>query len=480
MIKENIQRELENIVGKQNVSENFYRISEYCVNHVAKNIFAMSKYEPFVVVRPKSIQQLKEAVTYAYSNSVPIFIRGAGTGYSGGEVPTTGGIVLETTGLNNVIAVDTNGRYVTCEAGITVLELNDILKKYGLWWPHDPGSREWSTVGGAISTLGCGAFTTKYGYASNNVVSLKVVTADGNLVKIGSKVRNDITSYNLLDLMTSAEGTLGVIVEVTLKVFPIPASRKLTIGLFKDFSNAVKTCYEISDSGLYPESLMLEDKLRFSLEGLAPFIDLEHPKVKELRLDLMEAVLIVVYAGKENIVDAASQQTKEIILANGGKLAEDKEIIDAYWRSKTELPSWSKEMGNIKIHSFVPAIPLCKVPKFFEIYGRLTSELNLSRVGARVYVVLPYLECTLSPSIAFDDTDPHNVRAYEEFTRIFSEEVIKLEGAPASTTGVGMRLIDIAERLVDPGQLDLARKIKTAFDPKCLLNRDKKFRLNSI
>ncbi|MEM4239345.1 MAG: FAD-binding oxidoreductase, partial [Nitrososphaerota archaeon] len=240
VLQPSIRQNIEGIVGKHNVSENFYKISDYCMNHVAKNIFAMSKYEPFLVVRPQNLDQLINLVKYANNNSIPIFIRGGGTGYSGGEVPTSSGIVLEMTGLNKVISVDAEGRYVVCEAGITVLELNNILqKKYGLWWPHDPGSREWATVGGSISTLGCGAYTTKYGYASDNVVSMKVVTPEGNLATIGSKVRHDATSYNLLDLMTSAEGTLGVIVEATLKVFPTPEKRIVSISLFEKFQDAV-------------------------------------------------------------------------------------------------------------------------------------------------------------------------------------------------------------------------------------------------
>ncbi|MEM2072499.1 MAG: FAD-binding oxidoreductase [Candidatus Caldarchaeum sp.] len=478
VLQPSIRQNIEGIVGKHNVSENFYKISDYCMNHVAKNIFAMSKYEPFLVVRPQNLDQLINLVKYANNNSIPIFIRGGGTGYSGGEVPTSSGIVLEMTGLNKVISVDAEGRYVVCEAGITVLELNNILqKKYGLWWPHDPGSREWATVGGSISTLGCGAYTTKYGYASDNVVSMKVVTPEGNLATIGSKVRHDATSYNLLDLMTSAEGTLGVIVEATLKVFPTPEKRIVSISLFEKFQDAVKACYDIADSGLYPESLMLEDVLRFTLEGLAPFIDLESPIIKKLKLDSIEAAGIVSYAGKNEVTETSIRQTNKIIQMHNGKIIEDREIINAYWRSKTELPSWSKELGNIKIHSFVPAIPLYKAPQFYHKYVQVASELDLSKVGARFYVVLPYLECTISPTVAFDDKDPENVRNYEEFTRRLSQEVIQLEGAPASTTGVGMRLIDVVEHLLDHGQMELARKIKSSLDPGLLFNRGKKLRV---
>lgn len=477
IIELGMRQDLEKIVGSANVSTSFFKISEYCMNHVAKNIFAMSKHEPFIVARPQTLEQVVNLVKYAYQNSIPVYVRGGGTGYSGGEVPTSSGIVLEMTGLNRILSIDKEGRYVTCEAGVTVQALNQELRKHGLWWPHDPGSREWATIGGSISTLGCGAFTTKYGYASNNVVSLNLVTAEGKLVKIGSKVRNDITSYNLIDLITSAEGTLGVIAAVTLKVSTIPEQRTVSIALFKRFSDAVSTCYDLADAGLYPESLMLEDTLRFSLEGLAPFIDLTSPIVEELKLDSMEAAMIVSYSGRPNVVETDTKNTKEIIGENGGKIVEAREVLDAYWRSKTELPSWSKEMGEFKIHSFVPAVPLHRATEFYNVYYRLAEELDLSKVGARFYVVLPFLECTISPSIIFNDNDPDSVRRYEEFTRRFSKETIRLEGAPASTTGVGMRLLDIVEGLLEPNQMELARKIKSAFDSRNILNRNKKLRM---
>lgn len=472
-----VKKDLEEIIGNENVSNNFYMISEYCMNHVAKNIFAMSKTAPFIVARPPTINHLVRVVKYAYENDIPMFLRGGGTGYSGGEVPTSAGIVIELSGLNKVKSVDVNGRFVTCEAGITVKDLNTYLEQhYGLWWPHDPGSRDWATIGGSISTLGCGAYTTKYGYAPSSVTHLKVITPEGEVVELGSKVRNDMTCYNMLDLFTSSEGTLGIIAEATLKIFPIPKNREIAIGIFESFKEAVHACYELIDAGLYPESLMLEDSLRFLLEGLAPHMDVDHPSVKKLQLDRREAVMITSYAGRQEIVKYCCDMTGNIMSNNGAILVDDKGVIEAYWKSKTELPSWSKEMPNVRVHSFVPAIPLNIAPEFNQEYNRLVNELSLSKGGARYYVVLPWMECTISPTVIFDDSDLDSVRGYEEFTKKFSEFVSRVGGAPASTTGVGMRLIDVVEKYLPDGQLSVAKKIKKAFDPKWILSPEKKFR----
>jgi FAD/FMN-containing dehydrogenases len=472
-----IRKDLEELVGRENVSNNFYMVSEYCMNHVAKNIFAMSKYEPFIVARPTTVDQVAAVVKYAYQRDIPIFLRGGGTGYSGGEVPTISGIMIELTGLNKVKRVDVESRHVLCEAGITVKNLNTyLMDNYNFWWPHDPGSRDWATVGGSIATLGCGAYTSKYGYASASVTYMKIVTPEGEIVEIGSKVRNDMTCYNMIDLFSSSEGTLGIIVESSLKVFPVPKYRDVIIGVFETFKEAVKTCFDITDSGLYPESLMMEDSLRFVLEGLAPHLDIDYPPVQRLQLDRREAVVIASYSGLDSFVKTCCSETAQIMLSNGGVIVDDKRITDAYWKSKTELPSWSKEMPGVRVHSFVPAIPLNAAKDFNAKYNQLIGELGLNKGGARYYVVLPWMECTVSPTVIFDDNDPNSVAAYEEFTKQFSEYVKDVEGAPASTTGVGMRLLDVVERLAPIGQLKLARKIKSCVDPKNILSPDKKFR----
>ncbi len=472
-----IRKDLEKLVDRESISNSFYTVSEYCMNHVAKNIFAMSKYEPFIVVRPKTVDQVANVVKYAYQKEIPIYLRGGGTGYSGGEVPTSSGLVIELTGLNKVKRVDVESRHVICEAGITVKDLNTFLtNNYNLWWPHDPGSRDWATVGGSIATLGCGAYTTKFGYAPASVTYMKIVTPDGEIIELGSKVRNDMTCYNMIDLFSSSEGTLGVIVECCLKVFTIPRYRDVVIGVFETFKEAVKTCFDVADSGLYPESLMMEDSLRFVLEGLAPHIDIDDPSVKKLQLDQREAVVIVSHSGSESVVKTSNSEVVQLMLSNGGIIVDDKKVIDAYWKSKTELPSWSKEMPGVKVHSFVPAFPLNAAADFNAKYNHLINELGLSKGGARYYVVLPWMECTASPTVIFDDSDPDSVSSYEEFTRRFSVYVKGIGGAPASTTGVGMRLLDVVEKLTPTSQLELARRLKKCLDSKNILSPNKKFR----
>ena len=472
-----IRGELEKLIGKQNVSNNFYKISDYCMNHVARKVFAISKPEPFIVALPQTVEQVAAVLKYAHSTGTPTFIRGGGTGYSGGDVPTSSGIVLEMTGLDKIIEVDTRGSYVTCQAGITVKELNRQLQsEHGLWWPHDPGSREFATVGGALSSLGGGAYSTKFGNAPDGVTGMKIVTSEGEIVQLGSKVIHHWTHYDLTNTIASGEGTLAVIAEATIKIFKLPQQRLIGIALFRKFEEAVTACYNLSEAGLYPESLMLEDMLRFTLESIGPFIDLNDPIAKNLRLDSMEAAVIYSYGGSPEVIESSKHFTDEIMCANGGRLVGDKQVVEAYWKSKTELPSWSKDLGKFKIHSFVPSIPLINAPEFNRLYSQLAENPKLEKVGARYYVSLPYLGCTVSPTVMFDENDPEALRAYELFTRKFATGVLKMGGSPVSTLGVGLRLVDTVESMSQETQMRLMRRVKHSFDPENLLNPGKKLK----
>jgi len=473
----NVRSELEKLIGKQNVSDSFYKVSDYCMNHVARKVFAISKPAPFIVARPQTVDQVADVVKYAHRTSIPIFVRGGGSGYSGGEVPTTSSIALEMTGLDRIIEVDTKGGYVTCEAGITVQELNRRLQsEHGLWWPHDPGSREFATVAGALTGLGGGAYSTKFGYAPDGVTGLKIVTAEGEIVSLGSKVGHHWAQYDLIRTIASGEGTLAIIAETTIKIFPMPQQRLVGIALFGKFEDAVATCYNISAAGLHPESLMLEDVLRFKLESIGPFIDMNSPTVKKLGLESVEAVMIYSYGGSPNVVEELKELTDHVVESNGGRRVDDKQVVEAYWKSKTELPSWSKDLGKLKIHSFVPSIPLIRAPDLNRLYVRLGENPKLERIGARYYVILPYLECTVSPTVMLNEDDPEALKAYEAFTREFTDGVIKMQGSPVSTLGVGLRLVDTIESTSSEAQMRLMRRIKRGLDPTNLLNPGKKLR----
>lgn len=468
---------LTRIVGEENVSDEFFEISKSCLDEVSRRVFEIDKTAHHVVARPRAISQVQEILRYAAAHSIPVFVRGSGTGYFGGEVPTVPGVVIETTGLTRVLELDRQGGYVTCETGLKVEKLNEYLKKRGFWWTHVPGSRKWATVGGTISALGAGPFSSRFGYAPDTVASMSVVTPDGQLVRLGlGKIKHDMSSLRMGDLFASSEGTLGVVVQVTLKVFPLPESRRVGIYAFSRLQDAVATCYDILDSGLYPECIEIEDRHRFMIEGLAPLIDLQDSRVKALGVENATAFLVVSHSGSNGVTRFSKRVSDGIVKRNGGRPLRDRKVVELYWRSKTEITSWlSKETGSLKVHTCLPSVPLYMIPKLARITRTLLARANkVAAVGTGYFVIMPSMECSSSIRMMFDDKDPDAVREYEAISRNIARAVIGLEGTPASTFGVGSILVPEVDALGPNERLLLARKVKRAVDPHGIMNPGKK------
>jgi FAD/FMN-containing dehydrogenase len=471
-----IKKELERLIGKINVSHTFFKIPSRCLDEVTKKVFQMDKQAKFVVVRPTNIFQVQKIVQYANKNRIYIFIRGGGSGYFGGELPTRQGIVIETTALNRIKGFDRHEGFVICQAGTTVQELNNFLKKHGFWWPHNPGSRRSATVGGSLSSLGIGTFCTRFGYASDSVLSMTIVTPAGDIVKLGSNSRHDMSSYNLLDMVSSAEGTLGIIVESKLKVFPLPHSRSIELFIFEQLKDAVRTAVDIEASGIYPESMEIEDRHRFILETLAPFVDLIRQRFRRLVCQKFQAVLSVSCSGSKDVTDYSSLQIEKIALKNHAKRIKDHVIVELYWKSKTEVSSWSSEDNpRSKVHTCVSAVPLYKLPKFEEIYWRLSRKYpRLTPMGIGYYIIIQNNECTSSARVKLDESDQGCIQDYESFTADLASCVVKLGGTPVSTFGVGTILVNIVSKYASPSWLALSSKLKHAMDPNEIFGPDRK------
>jgi glycolate oxidase len=465
------------IVGEKNVSRDFFEISKSCLDEVSRRVFDLDKTADHIVARPTDISQVQGVIKYAAERNIPVFVRGSGTGYFGGEVPTSVGIVIETTALTKVVELDRKGGYVTCQTGLKVEKLNDYLKKRGFWWTHVPGSRKWATVGGTVSALGGGPFASRFGYAPDTVASMSVVTPDGELVRLGlGKVKHDMSSLRMSDLFASAEGTLGVVVQVTLKIFPLPESRQVGLYAFPRLQDAVATCYDILNSGVYPECIEIEDRNRFLIEGLAPLIDLKSPRVKALGIGGAGAFMVVSHSGSSDVTRFSQKATAGIVQRNKGRVLKDKKIIDLYWKSKTEITSWlSKETGKLKVHTCLPSVPLYRIPDLAKFSGGLiTKASKVSAVGTGYFVIMPSMECSSSIRMMFDDKDPEAVKEYESIAREVAQKVLSLDGTPASTFGVGSLLVGEVDALGPRERVALARKIKHAIDPKGILNQGKK------
>src|SRR6187431_2903125 len=215
---------------------------------------------PTAVVFATSVDEVSTAVRIAAAHGVPVVPRGAGTGLSGGANATAGCLVLSLERMTRILEVDPAERYAVVEAGV----LNDDLRRHvateGLWYPPDPASQSISTIGGNVATNAGGICCVKYGVTRDYVLGLTVVLADGSVVRLGRRTAKGVAGYDLTALMVGSEGTLGIIVDVTLKLLPLSGrEERAIIGYFPSLTAAGEAVSAISSAGIVPAALELID-----------------------------------------------------------------------------------------------------------------------------------------------------------------------------------------------------------------------------
>ncbi|PNX49714.1 MAG: 2-hydroxy-acid oxidase [Thermoplasmata archaeon M9B1D] len=294
---------LKKIVGSENATDN--PVDLYAYSGDASVHQAM----PNVVVRPKTIEQVQKIMRYANKNRIPVIPRGAGTGTSGHAVPIDGGIVMDMKQMNHILEIKPGDVLVRVEPGVVDDDLNRALLPYGFFYPPAPASSRIATIGGEIAANASGVRSVKYGATRDYILGLKVVLADGSLVNLGANTRVHSSGYQLERLIVGSEGTLGIVVEATIRIYPLPKFRCLGVANFNKLEDAGNAISEIITSGCQPSMLELMDGIGIVAVN------------KALDLGLKEVGAIILFEADGNVkeaVDFEINKMKEICKAHNG------------------------------------------------------------------------------------------------------------------------------------------------------------------
>ncbi|MDP4160538.1 MAG: FAD-binding protein, partial [Bacillota bacterium] len=234
MLAREVLQELIEVLGRENVLTEQEDLLTYAYDATA----AMKHHKPDVVVTPLSTEQVAEIVKISIRHNVPIYPRGSGTNLSGGTIPIEGGIVLSMLNLNKILELDQDNLTATVQPGVIIQALNDEAGKHGLIYPPDPGTVTTATMGGSVSECSGGLRGLKYGVTKHYIMGLKVVLANGEILRWGGKTVKNVTGYDFVALFTGAEGTLGIITEIIVKLIPAPEARKSILAVFDDLDKA--------------------------------------------------------------------------------------------------------------------------------------------------------------------------------------------------------------------------------------------------
>ncbi|WP_400997475.1 FAD-binding oxidoreductase [Agromyces sp. GXQ0307] len=419
--------------------------------------------EPLAVVLAESVDDVAVAVRAAAASGLKVVPRGAGTGLSGGANAMAGSIVVSLERMTRILEVDADERLVVAEAGVLNDDLRQAVAAHGLWYPPDPASYRISTIGGNAATNAGGICCVKYGVTRDYVLGMTVVLADGEVVRLGRRTAKGVTGYDLTALMVGSEGTLGIIVELTLKLLPLGGREdRAIVGSFDSLEAAGDAVAAISAAGIVPSALELID--RTCIEAVDDWQSLGLPHGVEAML--LARVDDVGAAGEARAAAISERMTRAgaLTVERGAST----EAADRLFLARRLAYPALERLGPVLTED------IC-VPR-----GRVPEMLRRIQESARDHdVVIANIahagDGNLHPLIiAPEGDDAAKARAKLAFDRIV-DDCRALGGTVTGEHGVGLLKLPGAAHELSPRVIELHRAVKRALDPNGVLNPGKAF-----
>lgn len=451
-----ISKDLEKIVGKNNVLISKAERYAYALDSTNKENFNL----PDVIVFAETTEQVQQIVKYAYKNSVPIIPRGAGTNLCGGCLCPSGGIVLNFSKMDKILEINSKNMTATVQMGVIVGKLKEEAEKQGLFYPPDPSNLLVSTIGGSIALSSGGAKTFKYGSTKDYVLNLKVVLQDGSLVETGSNTTKNATGYNLTQLFVGSEGTLGIIVEATLKLIPKPESSSLVLVYFDSLKDVSDMVDAVIVNRLSPASVDFLDKN--TLQTIEKF----YPSGFLNR----EVALFIELDGSD--IDYQYKKIRKLCLQHNGKdikYAKTKEECDKMWTARrASFAACAKLKPNVVADDII--VPRDKISDL--IFG----IKNICKKNNLLVCLMGHIgDGNIHPNIPLDLDNPKDVKNYEKAKDEFHKLATELGGTLSGEHGIGLEKAKYMNLAIDSNILNYMKSIKKLFDEKNIFNPHKMF-----
>ena len=417
-------------------------------------------HSPIAVIFPLTILEVQSAIKLCNQYQVPVVPRGRGTGTAGGSVPEQGGVALSLERMNNILSIDPDNRMAIVEPGVLNQELQDAIKGVGFFWPPDPSSAAYCSIGGNLATCAAGPHAVKYGVARDHVLGLKAVTGNGDIIRTGCYTSKGVVGYDLTRLLVGSEGTLAVICEATLKLTPLP---KYTGGLTAEFADTKSCAHAIAAIMAQPYT---PSALEFLDNGALNLIRGRH---KNLLPENARAYLMIEVDGAQQEIVEATAAILQACQVEG--LIEAKVAVDtkALWAARKALSPLLKDIAPKKINEDI-AVPVSHLPELLTGLEKLAAQYQIANVNfghagnGNIHVNL----------LVNPDNANEMVRAYQCLDEVFSL-VLSLQGTLSGEHGVGMAKRPFIAREIDETTMNLMKALKLTFDPKNILNPGKLF-----
>jgi D-lactate dehydrogenase (cytochrome) len=418
---------------------------------------------PAGVVFAQSTQDVSDAVALAAQHRVPVIPFGVGSSLEGHLLAVQGGISIDLSRMDQVLAINAEDLTVTVQPGVTRKALNEAVKSEGLFFPIDPGAD--ASLGGMTATRASGTNAVRYGTMRENVLGLEVVTASGEVIRTGTRAKKSSAGYDLTRLMVGSEGTLGVITEITLKLYPLPEAISAAICSFPSIEAAVRSVIQVIQLGVPIARCELIDANTVRMVNTHSKLGLRE-----------EALLLMEFHGSPAAVKEQAETVQEIATEFGGNAFE--------WAT---TPEERTRLWTARHNAYFAAIqskPGCRaistdtcvpISKLADCLLDSVAEADAS--GLPYFLVGHVGDGNFHFGYLIDPALPEEHRIAEALNQKLVARALSLEGTCTGEHGVGLHKMDFLLTEAGSGAVDMMRTIKRALDPQNILNPGKIFRL---
>ncbi len=447
------------IVGADNASTNPVDLVCYSVDCYAIKKGSM----PDIVLRPNSVAEVQGIVRMADKHLIPVVPRAGGSCLTGGCVPTRGGIVLDLQRMNRIIEVSKENLTVTVEAGVVFAQLNTYLQRYGLFFPPDPASGEICTIGGMVAANASGMRAVKYGVTGDYIIGLKVVLPDGRLLDMGGGARKSASGYDLIHLFNRSEGTLGVIVEITLKLRSLPRFIMSAVAKFHSPEDAGRTVARTIAAGVIPAAIEILDEVALQVMR------------EEAHLPLPEAaaMLFLEFHGDDRS-EAQKALNKFRKIADeekcaGIEIATDPVEMERMWAARRRLFATFTRLKPSPIATDI-VVPLSKIPEAIREIQEIARK-NDVKITTYGHAGDGNVHSLLLADLRIPGESDRAHKAHDDINWM----ALRLGGTITGEHGIGLEKREMTKDEHGEVGVDIMKRIKKAIDPKGIMNPDKIF-----
>jgi len=454
MIEKKHLEAFSNIVGSENIYDDKAHMIAYSYDATRTH------FEPDAVIFPRHEEDVSTILKYCNDNLIIITARGAGSGFTGGALPANGGIILAMEKhMNKILEVDTQNMVAVVQPGVINMDLQKHVEELGLFYPPDPASEEYSTLGGNVSENAGGMRAAKYGITKDYVMALRAVRTNGDVIRAGKRTIKDVAGYNIAGILIASEGTLAVLTELTLKLIPKPKYKKTYMGIFPSVDNAMNAVFKSLSAGANPVAMEFLDKL--VIEAL----------IQKLGVDLpTQAGAVLVGDVDGNVPEEVAFQLETLeksFKENGAsefRIAQNDAEAKELWYARKNASQSITIFGNKKLNEDI------SVPR-----SMLPSALNeIYKIGEKYGFKVPCFghagDGNIHVNVMIDRSQiDEGHKCIEEIFQL----VVDMGGTLSGEHGIGTSKAPFMGIAFNEQELNMFKDIKKSFDPNNILNPGK-------